>query len=204
LIIPDEGSVYYRGKSLDEMTLAENAEFRKRSGFVFQDAALWANQSIYDNLLLPLRVHKKWLSMNEADAVVRAIVEKLGYDEPLGSRPADLSAGEQKLIGIARALVLEPDLIFMDEPTSSIDEAARERIFRILRELKEKRVSVIIVTHSSYLASHFADDLAIIDGGKLAALGSYKSIANSTDPRLRALVTRLESESVNEEDESPS
>jgi phospholipid/cholesterol/gamma-HCH transport system ATP-binding protein len=201
LIIPDEGEVLFRGRSLDDMTDAENLDFRKRSGFVFQDAALWSNQSIYDNLLLPLKVHKKWLSTNEADAVIREITEKLGYTEPLGARPADLSTGEQKLIGLARVLVHEPELIFMDEPTASIDEIARGRIFSILRELKERRVSVIIVTHSSYLASHFADDLAVIDMGKIAAIGSYESIVNSPDPRIRSLVSRLKSNAIRDMEE---
>jgi phospholipid/cholesterol/gamma-HCH transport system ATP-binding protein len=189
--LPNEGEVLYRGRSLARMSPREEAAFRKASGFVFQDAALWANQSLYDNLALPARLHEKAWGAAEVDRAVRRAAELVGYGQELRARPADLSAGERKLVGLARALVLDPELLFMDEPVSSLDEAAAERVSDIIEALKERGRTVLIASASSDLASRRADRIAVLIGGSIAAAGPYDEAVAWTDAGVRAVTGRL-------------
>lgn len=191
IALPAEGDVLYKGKSLARMSAREEAAFRKASGFVFQDAALWANQSLFDNLALPARLHESSWGKAEVDRVVRRAAELVGYDQDLRARPAELSSGERKLIGLARALVLEPELLFMDDPTSVLDEESAARVPDIVDALKARGCSVLVASAVSEFASRCADSVAVLLGGTLAALGSYAEAAAWTDPRVRAVTGRL-------------
>ncbi len=189
--IPDEGEALYEGKSLARLSAREEAAFRKASGFVFQDAALWANQSLFDNLALPVRLHEPRWGKAEVERAVRRAAELVGYDQDLRARPAELSSGERKLIGLARALVLDPELLFMDDPTSVLDEASAERVPEIIEALKSRGRSILVASASSELASRCADSVAVLIGGELAARGAYAEAAAWTEARVRAVTGRL-------------
>jgi len=189
--IPSKGEVLFRGKELARMTRGEEAEFRRRTGFVFQDAALWANQSLYDNLALPLRIHEPALGAAELDKAVRRAAELVGYAEELRARPAELSSGERRLIGLARAVVLDPELLFMDEPAANLDEAAADRVFDIIAALKERGRSLLVASSSSHAVSRFADRVGVLGGGRLVAYGSLDEAAAWRDPAVRAVTGRL-------------
>jgi phospholipid/cholesterol/gamma-HCH transport system ATP-binding protein len=191
IALPTEGEVLYKGKSLARMNEREEAAFRKASGFVFQEAALWANQNLYDNLALPARLHRPDWSKAELERAVRRAAEVAGYEQDLYVRPVELSAGERKLIGLARALVLDPELLFMDDPTSELDESSASRIFDIVDALKERGRSVLVTSGLSEFASRCADRIAVLLGGKLAAVGSYDEAAAWTDPSVRSVTGRL-------------
>ncbi len=185
------GEVLYRGRDLARMSRREEAEFRARTGFVFQDAALWANQSLYDNLALPLRIHRRGASPAEVDRAVRRAAELVGYDEDLKARPADLSQGERRLVGLARALVLDPELLFMDEPAENLDEEAVERVREIEAALKSRGRTLLVASSSSEAASRYADRVGVLKGGRLLALGGLAEAAAWTDPALRSVTGRL-------------
>jgi phospholipid/cholesterol/gamma-HCH transport system ATP-binding protein len=191
ILIPREGEVLFRGRSLERMGAREETAFRKASGFAFQDAALWANQSLYDNLALPARLHEPLWGKAEVDKAVRRAAELVGYDQDLRARPAELSTGERKLVGLARALVLDPDLLFLDDPVSGLDDAAVDRVAAILEALKARGRSVLVTSSSSELAMRFADAVAVLADCSLAAYGSYDEAVAWTDPRLRAVTGRL-------------
>jgi phospholipid/cholesterol/gamma-HCH transport system ATP-binding protein len=191
IALPSEGEVLFRGKSLARMTAREEAAFRKASGFVFQDAALWSNLSLFDILALPARLHEPQWGKAEVERAVRRAVELVGYDQDLRSRPAELSTGERKLIGLARALVLDPDLLFMDDPTSNLDESAAARVPDIVDALKARGRSVLIASAASEFVARCADSVAVILGGGIAARGSYAEAAAWTDPRVRGVTGRL-------------
>jgi phospholipid/cholesterol/gamma-HCH transport system ATP-binding protein len=191
IALPTEGEVLYRGKSLARMSEREEAAFRKASGFVFQEAALWANQNLFDNLALPARLHKPEWGKAEVERAVRRSAEVVGYDQDLYVRPAELSTGERKLIGLARALVLDPELLFMDDPTSDLDESSAARIFEIVEALKERGRSVLVTSGISEFASRCADRIAVLLNGKLAAVGAYDEAAAWTDPGVRSVTGRL-------------
>jgi phospholipid/cholesterol/gamma-HCH transport system ATP-binding protein len=173
LVVPDSGKVLFRGKDLARMSRAEEMDFRGKSAFVFQDAALWSNQSLFDNLALPLRVHRPGLSRAEIDTAVQRAVDIVGFREELGSRPADLSTGEKRLVGLARALVLDPELLFLDEPAASLDEGSAERVYDILAQLRARGKSIVVVSGNSDFVSRYADVVGVVREGGLAAFGPY-------------------------------
>jgi len=170
--LPSEGEILYRGKSLARMSEREEAAFRKASGFVFQDAALWSNQSLFDNLALPARLHSPEWSKAELEKAVRRAAEVVGYDDDLRARPAELSSGERKLIGLARALVLDPELLFMDDPTSELDESSAARVSDIIEALKARGRTVFVTSGASDLASRCADRSAINGAARTGSSGS--------------------------------
>ncbi|GAB1482576.1 amino acid ABC transporter ATP-binding protein [Treponema sp.] len=165
LLIPERGQVIYKGRSLSKMNRSEELEFRKKSAFAFQDSALWGNQSIYNNLSLPLALHEPNLPKAESDKRVLEIARRVGYSEGLGFRPVDLSIGEQKLISLARALILNPELLFLDEPTSSLDEDSVDTLLKVLKEYKSLDHTIIAVTHDSRLIAELSDDICVVAAG---------------------------------------
>ncbi len=177
LIVPDRGKVFRGDRDLARMTRAEEAAFRRESAFAFQDGALWANQSIYSNLTLPLAVHEPLLPKAEADRRVKDAVRRVGYAESIALRPAELSAGEQKLVSLARALMLDPSLLFMDEPTASIDEDSVERVLEIMAERRKAGATIIAVSHRARLVAELADYLCFVSDGKIAAFGPAEEVA---------------------------
>jgi phospholipid/cholesterol/gamma-HCH transport system ATP-binding protein len=188
---PSEGEVFYRGKPFARMSAREELAFRKVSGFVFQDAALWSNQRLFDNLALPVRLHEPLWGKAEVERAVKRVAELVGYEHELHARPAEISSGGRKLIGLARALVLDPELLFMDDPTSILDEASAARVLDIVDALKGLGCSVIVASAASEFASRCADSIAVLLGGSLAARGQYAEAAAWTDPRVRAVTGRL-------------
>ena len=117
LITPTSGSITFEDKEIHAMTIKENEQFRKKAAFMFQDSALWANQDIYHNLELPLLTHYPGMSPKERKERIKQYTELVDYTKPLIVRPAALSIGEQKKISFARALICQPDILFLDEPT---------------------------------------------------------------------------------------
>jgi phospholipid/cholesterol/gamma-HCH transport system ATP-binding protein len=187
----EAGEVLYRGRPFSRMSRREEASFRKNSGFVFQDAALWANQSLFDNLALPLRVHESGWSAAEVERAVRRAAELVGYGEDLKARPAELSSGERRLIGLARALAHDPELLFMDEPAATLDEEAAERVLGIVAALKARGRTLVVVSARSDFASSLADRIGVIKAGRLLAFGSYDEALRWEEPAIRSLTGRL-------------
>lgn len=191
VLIPDEGEVLYKGRSLARMSEREEIAFRKATGFVFQDAALWSNQTLFENLSLPARVHEPRWGKAEIERAVRRAAELVGYGQDLGARPAELSSGERKLIGLARALVLDPELLFMDDPTADLDESSAGRVPALVDELKSRGRSMIIASAASEFAQACADSIAVLIGGSLAARGTYAEATSWTEPSVREVTGRL-------------
>ncbi len=191
LIVPDEGTVLIHGRNLFKFSSKQEAEFRASTGFVFQNAALWQNKSILDNVALPLRVHRHSMDEKQIYSTVSSLLKKLGYDEEISMRPSELSAGEQKLISLARAVVMDPSLVFLDDPTGNLDEDAEDRIFGMLDDLKARKASIVMVTNNTELAYRFADNLGVLKNGKMAAFGLYDDVIARTELALSASFARL-------------
>ncbi len=191
LLVPDAGSVLFRGADMAKFHRKDEMAFRAASGFVFQDAALWANTTILNNVAMPLRVHKHWMGQSDVAETVRVLLKRLGYDEGMAMRPAELSSGEQKLVSIARAVVHDPALVFMDDPTSNLDEDAAENLFALLADLKAKKRTIVVVTNNSELAYRFADRLGVIKNGKMAAFGTYDETVGRAEEALSTSLARL-------------
>ena len=148
LHIPDKGKLLIGGKDFFKLSEIEVKKIRKQNGFVFQDSALWANRTMYQNLSIPLEFHFPTLSKKEIGLRVMRLLAKTGLDKQSHLRPEQLSSGEQKVVSFLRALVLKPALFFMDEPTLSMDEDKVVIIYDMIRELKDSGCTLIAVTHA--------------------------------------------------------
>lgn len=167
LFVPNEGEVLFRGKAIARMSRQENLSFRRESAVVFQDSALWANQNLFQILELPLRVHYPSMSSIDREKRIEAVVAEVGYKKELGIRPAELSMGEQKLLGFARALICRPQLMYLDEWTESLDQTSAQRLIDLVRKLKENGVSIIFVSHNIRIIRELADVAIMVLGGQI-------------------------------------
>jgi ABC-type multidrug transport system ATPase subunit len=168
LIIPDEGEVLFRGEDIARMNRAENLNFRQEAAVVFQDSALWANQSLFQILELPLRLHFPSMAKSEREGRIKSVVGEVGYKKDLGVRPAQLSMGEQKLIAFARALICGPRLLFLDEWTESLDENASQRLIGMVKKMRDGGVTVILVSHDMRIIHELVDVAVMIQGGSIS------------------------------------
>ena len=167
LITPTSGKVTFEDKDIHSMSAKQNLEFRKRAAFMFQDSALWANQDIYHNLELPLLIHFPDMSPAERKERINHVTSLVEYTKPLIIRPAALSIGEQKKIGFARALICDPEILFLDEPTESIDEKTEDLFISILKDFINQKKTVIYVSHDNYLINSFLCDKIYFENGDI-------------------------------------
>jgi len=191
LIPPDRGSVLYQGDDLYWMSERRTREMRRANGFAFQDAALWENKSIGENLALPLRVHYPHLSEKELTHRVTRMLESGGLSEAAPLRPAQLSGGERKFVSFLRAVIIEPSLLFLDSPTGTVDPSLAERLTAMIRDIKSKGCTIIAVTHDRRLVSTLADRLVILTAGTLVEEGDFDTVKNSSDPRTRGVLAEV-------------
>jgi len=179
LVAADEGRVTIMGRDYNDMSTREQQLFRGGAGFIFQNGALWMNQTVYNNLYIPLSYHLPGLSRIEASAMIDAALKQVGYDEASDLRPSSLSAGEQKAVAFARSLILSPHLLFMDEPTSFIDETGAKRIVSLLESLQEQHKTMVAVSNYYSLAFRLADYLCIINKGRLYCMDRIEEVVRA-------------------------
>jgi ABC-type multidrug transport system ATPase subunit len=163
------------------MNKAENLAFRKEAAVVFQDSALWANQSLFQILELPLRVHFPHMTNSERERRIKEVAARVGYRKELGVRPSQLSMGEQKLIAFARAIICDPKLLFLDEWTESLDENATQRLIGMVKKMSEQGVAVILVSHDIRIIRDIADIIVIIVGGRVVLQLTRDQITSDED-----------------------
>lgn len=167
LFPPTSGSISFEDKEIHTMSQKQNMDFRKRASFMFQDSALWANQDIYHNLELPLQIHFPELSAAERKERIIKYTELVEYHKPLIIRPAALSIGEQKKISFARALICQPEILFLDEPTESIDDKTEDLFISILKDFIAENKTVVYVSHDNYLINSFLCDKIYFEDGEI-------------------------------------
>lgn len=177
LLAPTNGDVFFQGCNISNMTRSQNLSFRKRAAMVFQDSALWANQSLYQILELPLKLHFPEMNKQERDERIHAILARVGYKKQLGLRPAQLSMGEQKLIAFARAMLCGPNILFLDEWTESLDDSSSECLMNLVRERQRNNDTIIFVSHNFKVIKQLADYIVMIVNGQLNRLFSREQIA---------------------------
>jgi phospholipid/cholesterol/gamma-HCH transport system ATP-binding protein len=191
LVPPDDGTVSFRGRDVFQMSERALMAMRRHNGFVFQDGALWENKTLFENLALPLQVHFSHLPPAERSRRIVRALERVGLEESASERPAALSGGVKKIASFVRALIAEPALLFMDEPTLSIDHAMSERIHQIIHDLKSRGTTIIAVTHDAQLTSTLADRLVVMDAGQVIASGDFDEVKRSKQVRVRAILSEV-------------
>ncbi|MDR1972454.1 MAG: ATP-binding cassette domain-containing protein [Treponema sp.] len=167
LLVPSHGEVVFRGRNIAAMNRKENLEFRREGAVVFQDSALWANQSISQILELPLQVHYPQMTARERTERIRETLITVGYRKELSIRPAMLSMGEQKLVAFARALMCQPRLLFLDEWTESLDDRSARRLIGLVQARKALGHTIIFVSHDLHIIQDLADLALVITSGEL-------------------------------------
>lgn len=167
LIPPTSGTITFEDKDIHSLNRKQNLDFRKKTAFMFQDSALWANQDIYHNLDLPLQLHFPEMSVKERKERIKKITELVEFSKPLTHRPAALSIGEQKKISFARALICEPEVLFLDEPTESIDDKTEDLFISILKNFIAENKTVVFVSHDNYLINSILCDKIYFEDGEI-------------------------------------
>ena len=188
LFPPSTGEVLFRGRDIVQMSRAENLAFRKEGAVVFQDSALWANQTLFQTLELPLLVHFPKMTKKERGKRIESVVADVGYKKDLGVRPAQLSTGEQKLLGFARAMMCHPKLLYLDEWTESLDESAAQRLIGLVRNYRSGGVSIILISHDIRIIRDLADIVIVVTGGRISLRLTREEI--NSDSGLSGLIER--------------
>src|SRR5213592_1199775 len=190
LIQPDQGQIKVFGQNIEALSEEELLPFRRRMGFVFQGAALFDSLTIHENVAYPLREHMR-LSEDEIQGRVVEALARVGLREDvLPLLPSELSGGMRKRVGIARALMIEPELMLFDEPTAGLDPTNSKVVGELILELKRGPCDTsIVVTHDVELARTVADRLAILMDGRFATVGRPDEVMTSGEPAVQAFLT---------------
>jgi phospholipid/cholesterol/gamma-HCH transport system ATP-binding protein len=193
LLYPDDGHVKVGGKSVDEMSMKELYELRTKFGFLFQGSALFDSMTVEENISLPLVESRMKFSNTEIDKKVAEKLEMVGMSGVQKLKPAELSGGMKKRVGLARALITDPDYIFYDEPTTGLDPIMSDSIDELIKELTDKLNSTsIVVTHDMYSVKNVADRVAMMHEGKIHFSGSPTELLTSKDPIIKEFIQRTE------------
>jgi phospholipid/cholesterol/gamma-HCH transport system ATP-binding protein len=189
LIKPDRGRIEVLG--VETLPLREEAllPLRQRMGFVFQGAALFDSLTVYENVAFPLREHTRLTEAEVADRV-HAKLALVGLRDVDDKLPAELSGGMKKRVGIARAIVMEPELLLYDEPTAGLDPTNARLITELVEGLKAQGVTEtsMVVTHDLEFARSVSDLIAILIGGRIAQVGPPAEVFDSRQDEVRAFL----------------
>lgn len=187
LLKPDRGDVFVLGKRVDTLTPKELDALRLKIGFSFQNSALYDSMSIRQNLSFPLTMNFKNLTKKEVDAAVEEVLEAVGLKDKINAMPSDLSGGQKKRIGIARTLILKPEIMLYDEPTSGLDPITSIEINELINEVQQQyKTSSIIITHDLTCARATGNRVAILLDGKFLEVGSFDQVFESKDARVQS------------------
>ena len=187
---PTIGRIRVLGRDMANASRAEMYELRKKSGVAFQSGALFSSMSVGDNIMLPLREHT-----DLDDSIIRImarikleVVELAGFEDLM---PAELSGGMLKRAALARAVVMDPKLLFCDEPSAGLDPVVAAAIDDLILRLRDAMpVTIIIVTHELESAFKIADRIAVLDHGEILVVGNVDEVRACEDSRVQNLLNR--------------
>ncbi|KPL16207.1 MAG: organic solvent ABC transporter ATP-binding protein [Bacteroides sp. SM1_62] len=186
LILPDAGSIDVLDQDVLRLEEKELNELRIRVGYLFQEGALYDSMTLADNLMFPLSRNKPGLSRAEKEGLVEQTLKSVDLFEDKDKMPAELSGGMRKRAGLARTLVLQPEIILYDEPTTGLDPYTARDINELIIRIQEiYNVSSIVVTHDLKCTRKVSDRVVILQNGNFIARGSYEELENHTDEMIR-------------------
>ncbi|WP_294186786.1 ABC transporter ATP-binding protein [uncultured Sphingobacterium sp.] len=187
LLKPDEGTINVLGNSVTELNDRELRELRLRIGFSFQNSALYDSMTVRENLEFPLVRNKRNLTRSEIDHAVEDVLDGVGLSQAINQMPSELSGGQRKRIGIARTLILRPDIMMYDEPTAGLDPITCLDINGLINEVQERyKTASIIITHDLACAKEVGDRIVMLLDGKFERQGSFEEIFDTDDARVKA------------------
>ena len=198
---PSSGEIWIKGKNIAAISEQEMEEIRKKIGMSFQGGALFGSMTVGENVALPLREHTK-LEDSTIEIMLRLKLEQVGLDGFEYYMPSQLSGGMKKRAAVARAMAMDPEILFFDEPSAGLDPIIAAGIDQLILELKQAfRMTIVVVTHELASAYLIADRMVLIDKGDVVAIGTTAEMRASTHPRVRQFLDRVpEPEVVHEMD----
>ncbi|WP_286767250.1 MULTISPECIES: ABC transporter ATP-binding protein [Sphingobacterium] len=187
LLRPDEGTINVLGESVLELNDRELRELRLKIGFSFQNSALYDSMTVRENLEFPLVRNKRNLTRSEINFAVEEVLDGVGLSQAINQMPSELSGGQRKRIGIARTLILRPEIMMYDEPTAGLDPITCLEINGLINEVQERyKTASIIITHDLACAKEVGDRIVMLLDGKFERQGSFEEIFDTDDARVRA------------------
>ena len=186
LLLPDSGNINVLGQDIDELNIHEMDELRTKIGFLFQSNALYDSMTVRENLEFPLRRH--WIKLNavERDKKVMEVLTNVGLAHTVDMMPAELSGGMRKRIALARTLILDPEIILYDEPTTGLDPITGKGISTLIKEMGEKyNTSALIISHDMGCIQTTADRIVMLIDGRCYAQGTYEELKENKDPKVK-------------------
>src|SRR2546423_7382546 len=185
------GEIWLKGKNIAAISSQEMDEIRKKIGMSFQGGALLGSMTVGENVALPLREHTK-LEDSTIEIILRLKLDQVGLSGYEDYLPSQLSGGMKKRAAVARALAMDPEILFFDEPSAGLDPIIAAGIDELILELKRAfHMTIIVVTHELASAFLIADRMLLIDKGNIVALGTTEEMRSSTQPRVRQFLDRI-------------
>jgi phospholipid/cholesterol/gamma-HCH transport system ATP-binding protein len=196
---PSAGQIWMKGQDIATLSRAELDEIRKKIGMSFQGGALFGSMTVGENVALPLREHTK-LEDTTIEIIVRLKLDQVGLGGFENYLPSELSGGMKKRAAVARALAMDPEILFFDEPSAGLDPIIAAGIDHLILQLKKAfHMTVIVVTHELASAFLIADQMLLIDKGHIVAFGTTEEMRSSTQPRVRQFLDRVAEPEVSQE-----
>jgi phospholipid/cholesterol/gamma-HCH transport system ATP-binding protein len=193
LLKPDLGAICVEDRNIIGMDEDQLSHVRSGIGFLFQSGALFDSLSLHENLALPLKRLREKKPDKEIDAIVQQNLDDVGLGKDGGKMPAELSGGMRKRAGLARALMLRPRILLVDEPVSGLDRVTAGEIDDLLLRVRDRdSTTMVIVTHDTHEARRLGDRIAVLDNGNLIAIDDIDALAGNQNALVRALVSETQ------------
>ena len=186
------GSLKVLGNEIKDLKIKELDELRTRIGFVFQSSALYDSMSVKENLEFSLRRHGKNKTKTEINSLVEEMLENVGLASAINLMPSELSGGMRKRIGLARSVIMKPEIILYDEPTTGLDPITAKEISKMMLDMQEKyNISSIIISHDMQCAKLTANRLTVMIDGINYADGTFDELKSNKDPKVAAFFENI-------------
>ena len=186
---PDSGAVFVKGRNIVGMSASELNRLRRGFGVLFQEGALFDYLSVKENVAFPIREHLR-LHEDEIQRIVEDRLEKVGLRNHQSKFPAELSGGMRKRVALARALALDPEIVFFDEPTAGLDPVTKAVIYQLIeRTHAERSMTYLIVSHDVQGALEVSDQVMMLIDGKIALHGAPDQVRESSNPAVRQFIS---------------
>ena len=186
LLKPDGGVVKVLGKDVDRLNDKELQNLRLKIGFSFQSSALYDSMTVRENLAFPLVRNSRHMKPHEINEAIENVLDAVGLSQTIDQMPSELSGGQRKRIGIARTLILRPEIMLYDEPTAGLDPMTSIEINKLINFVQEKfNTTSIIITHDLTCAKTTGDRIAMMLNGKFLNVGTFEEVFNTEDERIQ-------------------
>jgi phospholipid/cholesterol/gamma-HCH transport system ATP-binding protein len=186
LLKPDRGSIKVLGKNIHELNNEQLDKIRAKTGFLFQSNALYDSMTVRENLEFPLRRHWIDVSQEEVNNMVAMSLEDVGLAHTIDMMPSELSGGMRKRIALARTLILKPEIILYDEPTTGLDPVTGKEIIELMMTIGDKyNTTSVIISHDMNCVRMAGDQVVMLAEGRCYAVGTFETLKNNTDPVIK-------------------